>query len=45
MRADVLAVVNVKEKNRKERQWANHLDFLAEACASVGWVEVVCIKM
>ncbi|KAL5511525.1 SRV2 [Sanghuangporus vaninii] len=37
---EVTAVMQVPEKNRKERVWYNHLMVIAEGIPSVGWVGV-----
>ncbi|KAI5124486.1 hypothetical protein M0805_003013 [Coniferiporia weirii] len=37
---DVMTVLQVPEKNRKERIWFNHLQVLAEGTPSVGWIEI-----
>ena len=42
---DVTAVMQVPEKNRKERVWYNHLMVISEGIASVGWVGVVSIVL
>lgn len=41
---DVNAIVRVPEVNRKERNWHNHLQVIAEGAPSVGWVGVVSEK-
>lgn len=38
---EVTAVMQVPEKNRKERVWYNHLMVISEGIPSVGWVGVV----
>ncbi|THH08213.1 hypothetical protein EW145_g2859 [Phellinidium pouzarii] len=40
LRKDVMTVLQVPEKNRKERVWFNHLQVIAEGIPSVGWIEV-----
>ncbi|KAH8117508.1 adenylate cyclase associated N terminal-domain-containing protein [Phellopilus nigrolimitatus] len=37
---DVMAVLQVPEKNRKERVWFNHLQVIAEGTPSLGWIEI-----
>ncbi|KAL5490425.1 SRV2 [Sanghuangporus weigelae] len=37
---EVMAVMQVPEKNRKERVWYNHLMVISEGIPSVGWVGV-----
>ncbi|KAI0060797.1 hypothetical protein BV25DRAFT_1953761 [Artomyces pyxidatus] len=37
---DLEAVSAVKEANRKERDWMNHLSVLAEGAPAVGWIAV-----
>ena len=41
LRKSLTNVLEVPEKNRKERVWYNHLQVLSGGIASVGWVELV----
>lgn len=38
---DIEGVIKAKETFRKDRDWANHLTFVAEGAPVVGWVTIV----
>ncbi|KAI0031501.1 adenylyl cyclase-associated protein [Vararia minispora EC-137] len=38
LQKDVDAITNIKETNRKERDWFNHLSMVADGAPAVGWV-------
>ncbi|KAI0317868.1 adenylate cyclase associated N terminal-domain-containing protein, partial [Amylostereum chailletii] len=38
LQKDVEAITQLKDANRKERDWFNHLSFLAEGAPAVAWV-------
>ncbi|KAI0259950.1 adenylate cyclase associated N terminal-domain-containing protein [Gloeopeniophorella convolvens] len=40
LQADIAAITTIKDSNRKERDWANHLTFVAEGAPSVAWITV-----
>ena len=41
LQEDINAISAIKEKNFKEKVFANHLIFVAEGASAVGWVTVV----
>ncbi|VDB95717.1 unnamed protein product [Peniophora sp. CBMAI 1063] len=40
LQTDINAISAIKEKNFKERTFANHLTFVAEGASAVGWVAI-----
>ncbi|KAF8267843.1 adenylate cyclase associated N terminal-domain-containing protein [Lactarius quietus] len=38
LQRDIEAIGEVKDTNRKERDWVNHLSFVAEGAPAVGWI-------
>jgi adenylyl cyclase-associated protein len=41
LQGSIEAISRLKEANRKDRVWFNHLSTIAEGAPSVGWVTVV----
>jgi adenylyl cyclase-associated protein len=41
LQGDIEAISGIKESNRKERDWFNHLSFVAEGSPAVAWITVV----
>jgi len=40
LQGDIEAISTIKESNRKERDWFNHLSFVAEGSPAVAWITV-----
>jgi adenylyl cyclase-associated protein len=38
---DIEAISAIKDSNRKERNWFNHLNFVAEGSPAVAWITMV----
>jgi len=41
LQGDIEAISTIKESNRKDRDWFNHLSFVAEGSPAVAWITVV----
>lgn len=41
LQGDIEAISAIKDANRKERDWFNHLSFVAEGSPAVAWITVV----
>ena len=41
LQGDIEAISTIKESNRKDRDWFNHLSFVAEGSPVVAWITVV----
>jgi adenylyl cyclase-associated protein len=42
---DIDAIVHIKDSNRKERDWFNHMSMLSDGSPAVGWVQVVSLDL
>lgn len=41
LQASIEKVVRLKESNRKDRDWFNHLSAVASGAPAVGWITIV----
>lgn len=41
LQGDIEAITAIKNSNRKDRDWFNHLSFVAEGSPAVAWITVV----
>ena len=41
LQGSIEAITRLKEANRKDREWFNHLSTVAEGAPCVGWITVV----
>lgn len=41
LQGDIEAISSIKDSNRKDREWFNHLSLVAEGSPAVAWITVV----